>query len=829
MKRPASQPSVSYSDHPLPIDPSNIKETHVTIDRYMTHMSLFALGNGYLGLRGHFEEDIRHARHGRLFSQSIPATYINGFYETYPIRYPESGYGYPQVGEALVAVPEATGMTLYIDGEMVNVTHGDVLSFNRRLDLETGTLIREMHWRSPQGREIQYRLTRFVSQANEHLLLIRLDVLFLKDVTELSVHSTLIGEVEQLTESDDHRVGANLSKPIYNLKYLFTKGSSGGGVFETRQSKRRLAVYLAHDLEPSESIRASYNVLKDETVDGGRLTFVWTMHPDMNASYHHRPSASNPWTLTKTIAYTDDRYVLTTSHQPSAKTDSDDERILFEQAKAIVEQAQEKGFTTLWTEHLAHMQTFWDQSDVTIEGDEASQQAIRFSLLHLYQSTGRDGLTSIGAKGLTGPGYEGHYFWDTEIYIFPFFLLTQPHIARHLLLYRFHLLPAARMRARELGHHGALYPWRTISGRECSTFFPAGTAQIHINADIIYALKQYVDWTGDRAFLWQYGLEMAVEVARFYIHRGTWSEALGGHFTFFTVTGPDEYTTLVDHNAYTNVMAAFALRYAVDSIHLFKKTDPIAYEAFRERMGLRTEEVDAWQKAAEHMYLPYDENLDIIAQDATFLTKPKLLRIDIPESERPLLMHRHYLDIYRFQVAKQPDALMICMLFPEICPQARLERMFDYYEPITTHDSSLSPPIFSILAARLGRIEEATRYFHMTARMDLDDVNRNAKDGIHAASMGGTYMTIMFGFAGLRLKEDRGQTILEISPHLPKTWQRLAFTIYVQGEPLKMSIDHKEIQLAHKGKTPLMIEITKKQFTLHPGEQKQLPYHTTES
>lgn len=824
MKHTSPDAAHAHPTHPLPVYPTSLQEKQFMIDRYTTDLSLFALGNGYLGVRGHFEEDTPNSKEARLSPQSVPATYINGFYETYPIRYPEGGYGYPQIGEALVAVPEGTGMTLYVDEEIVDISRGEVLYFNRQLDFHTGTLSREVHWRSPQGREIHFRITRFVSQAEKHLMTMRLDVLSLKQVTELSVHSTLIGEAEQMTQSADHRVGANLSTPIYTLKHLFTEGASGGGVFETRLSKRRLAVYLSHTLEPSEDLQASFDVSKDEATDGGRLTFALTLKHTHDTTPPPHPSASNPWTLVKTIAYVDDRSVLASTDGGAAKAELDAEQALLQKAKDIVETAQNKGYNAVWTEHLAHLKTFWDKSDVIIEGDAASQQAIRFSLLHLYQSTGRDGLTSIGAKGLTGPGYEGHYFWDTELYIFPFFLLTQPHIARNLLVYRYHLLPAARIRARELGYPGALYPWRTISGRECSTFFPAGTAQIHINADIMYALKQYVDWTGDQAFLWQYGLEMAVEIARFYIKRGTFCEALDGRFTFFTVTGPDEYTALVDHNAYTNVMAAFALRYTVDSINLFKDTDPIAYEAFKTRMGLRSEEVDAWHKAAERMYLPYDEKLDVIAQDATFLTKPKLLRDDIPEHERPLLMHRHYLDIYRYQVAKQPDALMICLFFPEMCPQKRLERMFDYYEPITTHDSSLSPPIFSMLAARLGRTEEAVRYFHMTARMDIDDVNRNAKDGIHAASMGGTYMTILFGFAGLRLKEAGGKPILTLSPHLPKTWQRLTFTVFIHGDPLKVSIDHQTVQLTHAGKTSLLIELANTHLLLNPGEQRHLPY-----
>lgn len=833
----------------FPYDPWKVREVRWDPARYAAHETLFALGNGTLGVRGHFEEG---------FSVDRPighrATYVNGFYETYPIRYPEGGFGYPLVGQTMVPVPDATGLRLLLDDEPVDLARGEVLAYERVLDLAAGTLTRIVHWRSPSRREIVYRFRRVVPFTRPGVLAIRLEVFALAGVRTLTIESTLSGEVRLPADEGDHRVGVNIEGPLFDrlaqtvnapernalerqaleanaperLDDGGPPGGSGGGMaWRTRRSGLLIAAYVVHDRPVSE-----IDVRSDSP--GGELVFRYAVHageldgtraPGRGSGTADATQSEPLFALTKVAAYVSAAHGRPAHEQGGDRRAAPEGAALYGRtahdwpayglnaARQICEEAARDGFARLVEEQAAYLQAFWRDADVIVDGDEAIQQAIRFSMFHLLQSTGQDGMTAIGAKGLTGPGYEGHYFWDMDIYILPFFLFTRPKIARALLLFRYRLLPAARSRAKELGYPGALYPWRTISGPECSTFFPAGTAQIHINADIVYALKQYVDVTGDREFLERYGLEMAAEIARFYVRRGTYSARHGGRFCYFTVTGPDEYTVLVDNNAYTNAMAAFAMAYAASELRDYAARDPAGHQALVERLEITAEEVQAWADAAQAIYIPEDAALGIVAQDDTFLNKPRLLLADIPPTSRPLLLHRHYLDIYRYQVAKQPDTLMWCFLDPDRFSREAVERMYDYYEPITTHDSSLSPPVFSVLAHRIGRFEDAYRYFRMTARMDLDDVNGNVKDGIHAASMGGSYLAVLYGFGGLIVSE-RG---LRFAPRLPEAWRRLLYRIRYRGRLIEIDVRPEDVRLTLLEGEPLSVTVYEAPLEFVPG------------
>ena len=431
------------------------------------------------------------------------------------------------------------------------------------------------------------------------------------------------------------------------------------------------------------------------------------------------------------------------------------------------------------------MERFWASADIELEGDDALQQSLRYGAFQLLQSTGREGMTSIAAKGLTGPGYEGHLFWDAEVYVLPFFLHTQPEVARSMLQHRIRGLDAARRRARELSHRGALYPWRTIDGDEASAYFPAGTAQIHINADIAYALERYLEATGDDTLLWQGGAAMLFETARFWLSRGAFTPRRGGRFCLHAVTGPDEYTALVDNNLYTNLMARGHLRFAARTAEALERAAPGRFAELAGELELDADEVARWRQAAERMELPYDRELGVHPQDDGFLDKEPWWPETIPPEKRPLLLHYHPLDIYRRQVLKQADVVLAMVLREEHFGRAEARRNFAYYEPLTTHDSSLSPCMHGILAARLGQVDKAYDYFGRTARMDLDDVNRNVKDGVHTAAMGGTYLAVLAGFAGMRVAEEG----LAFVPRLPPAWRRLRFRVAFRGRTLEVTIE----------------------------------------
>jgi alpha,alpha-trehalose phosphorylase len=416
---------------------------------------------------------------------------------------------------------------------------------------------------------------------------------------------------------------------------------------------------------------------------------------------------------------------------------------------------------------------------------------MRFNEFHLLQSVGRDGRTNISAKGLTGEGYEGHYFWDTEIYVFPFFLATQPQLARQLLAYRYAGLPAARKRAREMAHaHGALYPWRTIAGDECSAYFPAGTAQYHINADIAHSIKLYTEVTGDEKFLREQGAEIVMETARIWMGLGHFDARRGGAFCIHEVTGPDEYTAMVSNNFYTNAMAQQHLAFAAGVAERLQRKFPRDFARIATAMALAADEPGRWARAAEAMYLPVDEQLGIHPQDDSFLHKPVWDFANTPPAHYPLLLNYHPLVIYRHQVCKQADVVLALLLRGDRFTLAHKRRDFDYYERITTHDSSLSACIFSILASEVGYHEKAYRYFMHTARMDLDNEHGNTQHGVHTAAMAGTWLAVVQGFAGLRLHG--GQ--VSLCPRLPAHWTHYSFRIRVRGRQLQVKVMPGEVE-----------------------------------
>jgi alpha,alpha-trehalose phosphorylase len=453
----------------------------------------------------------------------------------------------------------------------------------------------------------------------------------------------------------------------------------------------------------------------------------------------------------------------------------------------ICKEAAMLGSDYYFEQQREYLKEFWNCSDVLIEGNEAIKQGVHYNLYQLLQSVGKDKYSNIAAKGLSGEGYEGHYFWDTEIYMFPFYLLTEPEIAKNLLMYRYGTLEAARANARVLGHkNGALFPWRTIVGSECSGFFPAGTAQYHINADIAYAFIKYFQVTGDIDFTRDFGAEVLFETARLWLDTGHFR---ADRFTIEAVTGPDEYTCIINNNYYTNLMAKYNLKWASKLYYLLKENYNNKLMEITNRLRLLESEVEEWSRAYEQMYLPYDAKLDINPQDDSFLNKDIWNFDNTPKENYPLLLNYHPLLLYRYQVCKQADTVLAYFLLEEEQKFSTIKNSFDYYEKITTHDSSLSSCIFSIMASRVGYPERAYDYFMESVRLDLDDTHGNTKDGIHTANMGGSYLAIVYGFAGLRIKDDG----IYFNPRIPSEWSSYEFKIKYNKRIIKITINKLEI------------------------------------
>lgn len=737
--------------------------------------SLFSLGNGYLGVRGNFEEGYAAGMN------SIRGTYINAFHDVIEIPYGEKLYGFPDTQQKLVNIIDSQGVEIFLgdDEERFHLFEGEVISYERNLHMDKGYSERLIHWRSPGGKEIKLHVRRIVSFVTRELFAIDIQIEPVTFHGPVKIVSTVKGDVTNYTDPKDPRVASGHAKL---LQVIDTRVSDKYSIVvdRTLTSKLEAACVTSHEVNvPCES-----RVDVTESNVSTEMTFELTQ----------------PVRFTKRNVYTD-----TLRHGADVS------------AKGIELQEEIKGLTFdgMLQQNSTYLTDFWKLADVIIEGDEALQEGIRFNLYHLLQAAGKDEHSNIAAKGLSGEGYEGHYFWDTEIYMFPVFLSTNPELAKQLLIYRHSILEHARAHARQMGHQqGALYPWRTISGTECSSYYPSGSAQYHISADIAYSYIQYYLATKDVDFIANYGAEVLFETARLWLDVGHFDD---GSFKIDSVTGPDEYTCIVNNNYYTNVMAKHNLEWAVKAFQLLERHNPERLNELRSRLGLGEHEVEEWFEASREMYLPYDEERKLNPQDDSFLQKAVWDFEATPKDHYPLLLHYHPLALYRHQVCKQADTVLAHFLLEDEQEMEAIKASYDYYENITTHDSSLSSCIFSIMAAKLGYQKKAYDYFIETARLDLDNTHGNTKDGLHMANMGGTWMAIVYGFGGYRLKE----TGISFAPMIPENWDRYAFTVQYEGRILRVDIRKQYVAVTLLEGDELCIKLYDELIILQPETEVQ--------
>ena len=606
-------------------------------------------------------------------------------------------------------------------------------------------------------------------------------------------------ELSARSNEDDPRLAKPFSGRILHPRTSYSKDRRIVLCHATEKS--RLTLTCASDNALESSCPHSYKVA--HTADSGQVAFTI------------EAQAGCPIQLTKYMVY------------HASQTACAEE--LCGRAEWTMDRVVNQGFQQLLASQEQYMDDFWRRSDVRIKNimeDRIKrstveiQQAIRFNLFHILQASARAEDTGVPAKGLTGQAYEGHYFWDTEIYLLPFLTYTSPRIARNLLAFRYKMLPQARARATELGHRGAMFPWRTISGEEASAYYAAGTAQYHINADIMYALRKYVQATGDELFLRDYGAEMLVETARLWVDLGFYSDAKGGKFCINGVTGPDEYNAVVNNNAYTNLMARENLRYATQVVEFLRKAKPDAYDALVHKTALERSEVNAWIRAAENMYVPYDEKLKIIPQDDNFLDREPWDFRNTPRDRYPLLLFYHPLNIYRKQVIKQADVVLAMFLLGDVLPPEMKKRNFDFYDPLTTGDSSLSSCVEAIIAAQTGDMDKAFRYGMAALLMDLADVGGNVKDGCHIASMGGTWMMLTYGFGGMR---DYDGTLSFWPRRAPEENAILRFPLTYRGQMLEIEIGVDRVEYALREGERLVIRHETEEVELNSGKSAHRP------
>jgi alpha,alpha-trehalose phosphorylase len=727
------------ADEAFPVDEFRVLERGFDPDNIPQLEAVFAVANGYLGIRGTHEE-------GRPVHQS--GTLLNGFYETWPIVYPEKAFGFAETGQSIINATDGSVIKLYVDDEPFDLTHCEVLEYERVLDMRAGVMERRLVWQTADGRRFSVRSTRFVSFEHRHLACFEYVVTPLDRGADLMISSELVTHSGgEASAPEDPREGRGFEPGILIPEASDTDQARAVISFRTRSSGLRMACGMDHETNLGP------DVVPDVEVEGDGARAV----------YRVRAERGRPVRIVKFVAY----------HHAA---DESVEELMF-RAAGTLEHARGEGFDALATSQRARIDEFWSTADVRTEGAPLLQQAVRFSLFQLLQASACSEGYGIPSKGLTGQGYEGHYFWDTEIYVMPFLVYTAPRIARSLLHHRYAMLPQARERARQVGMRGALFPWRTINGQEASAYYAAGTAQYHIDADVAHALMQYVRVTGDHDFLARYGAEILVETARMWVDLGFFSPAKDGRFVINGVTGPDEYSTVVDNNAYTNLMARENLRSAIEAVELLQSSDPEAHAHLIARTELRAPEIEEWRRAADLMYVPFDEERQLHLQDDLFMEREVWDFEGTPPENYPLLLHYHPLVIYRHQVIKQADIVLATfMVGDEFTPEQK-QRIFEYYDPLTTGDSSLSESIQSVMAAEIGDLRAAEEYFISATAVDLADVAKNVRDGVHVASAGGTWLAAVYGFGGLR----DGDGELSFRPVLPERLTALAFTLRTRG------------------------------------------------
>lgn len=689
--------------------------------------TIFSLANGHFGVRAT----------DPISGNPISGTLINGFYEVAPIVYGEGAVGYAQNHQTIVNLSDLRHLS-------ISTLNGHRFTSSQRtataLDLTTGTLTEQFQASSQQGETIQVTVESVIGQNRDDFWAVRYTLAADNYAGPLVVNKTIAvpAAAEEIASADPRKTRM---AGIPTSKTDFVAPNLQRYQIQTKASKLAVTLYL-----------------KMDTLQGTLL------------NYRVDLSDGQPHALDYQV------YV----GEVGADNTIDP-----------IAPALDTSLGELQADSLDFWTHVWHHSEVRVGGNPALDLAIHYNVFQLNQSAGRDGRTDIPAKGLSGSGYEGHYFWDTEMYMLPYFIYTHPQMARQLLLYRYQILPKARDRARQMGvEHGALFAWRTINGEEASAYFPAGTAQYHIDADIAFAVGKYYDVTGDWDFIAQCGFEMVLETARFWADFGTWHN-LGStkRFEFLTVTGPDEYTALVNNNYYTNRLAKHNLELVVKLAAELGKRDPDRLMSF----GVTPTDLENFEDIAKHIYLPYSAEYQINAQDDSFMSKPKWPASRMSPDNFPLLLHYHPLTIYRYQVAKQADTLLADYLFPEDLDHDQLAREYHYYEGVTTHDSSLSRSIFSILAARLGDTEKAYGYFMDTARMDLVDLQKNTADGLHLANLGGSWLALVAGFSGFHVSDG----LIHISNHLPAKLTELAYRITVGQSVLEIALeqDHTDVTL----------------------------------
>jgi len=752
-------------------EPWRVREAALNLDMLAQSESILALGNGHLGLRGNLDE-------GEPYG--LPGTYLNGVYELRPLPYAEAGYGYPESGQTMINITNGKVLRLLVDDEPFDVRYGTLRHHQRILDFRAGTLRRTVEWASPAGQVMRVTSVRLVSFTQRAVAAIEYEVEAVGDEARIVVQSELVAnEPLPAPETDDPRIAAALESPLASEDFGVRSDTAVTLVHRTERSGLRVAAAMNHIVEGPDRT----DIFSECSADTGRVTVTAVLRPGKRLR------------ILKLLAY----------GWSSARS----RQALWDQVAAALTAAEHTGWKGLQAEQRRYLDTFWSRTAIELEGDPQIEHAARFGVFHVLQASARAERRAIPAKGLTGTGYDGHAFWDTETFVLPVLTSSRPEVAGDALRWRHSILPAARARAAALGHTGAAFPWRTIAGEECSAYWPAGTAAFHVNADIADAVVRYIDATEDREFEANEGLELLVETARLWCSLGHHDRH--GRFRLPGVTGPDEYSAVCDDNVYTNLMAQQNLRAAADAARNHRE------EA--ERLGVDEEELSRWQAASEAMYVPYDSEIGVHPQAELFTEHATWDFENTGPEQYPLFLHFPYFDLYRRQVVKQADLVLAMQLRDDAFTVSEKARNFAYYEALTVRDSSLSGITQAVLAAELGHLDLAYDYLAEVSQMDLGDLHHNTRNGLHMASLAGAWTVLVAGFGGLRARAGR----LSLAPKVPNGISRLSFNLWYRRRNLCVTATPGEaLYDLHDGE-PLTIHHYGEPAEITVGEPVKLP------
>ncbi len=744
------------ADSYFKIDPWNIVEEGFDPEYGMTAESVFSLGNEYMGVRGYFEEGYS--------GPTLLGSYFNGVYERRKAA--AEGYkGIVQETEFMVNSIDWLYLRIWAGDEPLDLAKDEFEKYYRTLNLKNGLLRRQFIWKTEKG-ELEIRFERLISMVNNEVGAQRL-VITSKGYTGsvrvcagLDFNTTHGAEKMSLWECSAQEMGSQ-------------KGHISG---HTKNTGMEVDSYFV--LQGSMTGISQARAIKGNKFVAEEYEFCFDGHGS-------RTIDKIVWNVTPLAPQTG--------------------------AKEVMENLESMTFDALCQSNANWWDQVWQRSDVTIRGDEENQQGIRFCIFQMFQTYhGAIRGTNIGAKGLTGEAYNGNAFWDTETYCLPFFLFHDKQAARNLLYFRYATLKEARKRAKALDCEGAFYPIATISGRECCNLWQHASLQLQASTAVAYGIWIYEKVTKDTSFTEQYGLEMLIEICRMLATRGDYS-ADGAFYGFYGVMGPDEFQMMVNHNAYTNYMGQFSFRYTLEVIERMQKQAPEAYAKVVDRVHYSDSEGCDWNQKADKMYIPYDEKRRLYEQHDGYFKLPHIDVDAIPVEEFPLYNHWTYDRIYRNDMIKQPDVLMFMLLFNSQFTEAELKNNYEFYEPRCIHESSLSPSVHSILAAQLGKKEEAFDFFKFATRMDLDNYNRNSGEGLHTTSIAAAWMNIVYGFGGLRADGD----MLTLAPSIPKQWNGYQFHIVYEDEIICVDVKKGYVGLHTVGGREIRLGIYGEKVTIN--------------